>query len=205
MVEFPGDGDARMRVLDAAERLYARRGYTAVTLREIGREAGIHHTSLYHHVPGGKEALFVEVTERNLRRHRQGLERAIASASGNIRSQLRAVADWLLSQPPMDIVRLAHSDMPEIAPDHAERLSQLALESMIGPIQSALERARRDGEIDYWSSDLGLIAGGILGMVESLYGIPESALQTGAPTRVMMAHTLIDVLLDGLRSPQTPR
>jgi AcrR family transcriptional regulator len=203
MVEFPGEGDARQRVLDAAERLYARRGYTAVTLRDIGREAGIHHSSLYHHVPGGKEALFLEVTERNLRRHRQGLERAIASTPGNIRAQLRAVSDWLLSQPPMDIVRLAHSDMPELDPSHAERLSQLALESMIGPIQIALEHAYRTGQIIYETDDLGVIAGGILGMIESLYAIPETAFHPGVPTRANMAYTLIDALLFGLQSARS--
>ncbi len=34
---------ARERVMDTAERLYARKGYNAVTLRDIAAEIGIHH------------------------------------------------------------------------------------------------------------------------------------------------------------------
>ncbi len=57
-----GNTDARERVLDAAERLFAERGYASVTLRDIAAEVGIRHTSLYHHVPGGKEAIFAHPT-----------------------------------------------------------------------------------------------------------------------------------------------
>ncbi|MBZ0309485.1 MAG: TetR/AcrR family transcriptional regulator, partial [Anaerolineae bacterium] len=52
-----------------AEHLFAERGYTAVTLRDIAEAVGLRHASLYHHVPGGKEALFIEVTERTMKRH----------------------------------------------------------------------------------------------------------------------------------------
>ena len=68
------------RVMDTAERLFARKGYNAVTLRDIASEIGIHHTTVYHHVPGGKEQLYIDVVERNLGHHRQGLTQAIASA-----------------------------------------------------------------------------------------------------------------------------
>jgi AcrR family transcriptional regulator len=188
--------DARERVLQAAEQLFAQKGYAAVTLREVSAAVGIKHASLYHHAPGGKEELFIEVTERHLHRHRAGLSAAIAQAQPTIQQQLRAAAGWLLSQPPMDLIRMTYSDMPAIDPDHAHRLSELAYASMIGPIQQTLEQARRRGEIQH--HDLGLIAGGLLGMLESLYAIPDLVISPDR-TRLMMAHDLIDVLLDGLR------
>jgi AcrR family transcriptional regulator len=188
--------DARERVLHAAEQLFAQKGYAAVTLREVSAAVGIKHASLYHHAPGGKEELFIEVTERHLHRHRAGLSAAIAEAQPMIQPQLHAAAGWLLSQPPMDLIRMTYSDMPAIAPAHAQRLSELAYESMIGPIEHTLEQARQRGEIEH--RDLGLIAGGLLGMIESLYAIPDHVLSQGR-TRLMMAHDLIDVLLDGLR------
>lgn len=203
MYERNAKGDPRERLLDAAERLFARRGYKTVTLRDIAREVGIHHSSVYHHVPGGKEELFVEVTERSLRHHRAGLERAIAQAPGGIRAALYAVAAWLLAQPPMDIVRLTHSDMPEINPAHARRLSEYALEALIGPIAVALERARHAGEIRSGDRDLGLAAGAILAMIESLYAIPEEVVASSNLSRLALAHDLIDMLLDGLR-PRPP-
>lgn len=188
--------EARERVLDAAERLFAHKGYTAVTLRDVGAAAGIKHASLYHHVPGGKEALFVEVTERHLHRHRTGLTEAIAQVEPDIRAQLHAAADWLLSQPPMDLIRMAYSDMPSIAAAHAERLSQMAYASMIVPMAQALEQARERGEVHH--RDLGLVAGGLLGMIESLYAVPDTVLNE-TQTRKQMAHDLIDVVLDGIR------
>ena len=107
---------ARERVLQQAEQLFGERGYAAVTLRDIAAGLGIRQASLYHHVPGGKEALYVEVTERNLRRHHQGLELALAQAGG-MRAQLRAAARWLLSQPPMNLSRMVRSDSPRHRPD----------------------------------------------------------------------------------------
>lgn len=186
--------EARERVLAAAERLFAQRGYASVKLRDIAAEIGIRHASLYHHVPGGKEDLFVEVTARTLERHRDGLTRAIARAAPDIRARLRAVADWLLSQPPMDLVRMAYADMPAIDPTQAARLSHMAYEAMLVPIEAALQQARQQGEIEH--PNLGLIAGGFLGMIESLHAVPENVLEQ---SRSEMAYELIDVLLNGLR------
>lgn len=186
--------EARERVLAAAERLFAQRGYAAVTLRDIAAAVGIRHTSLYHHVPGGKEELFVEVTARNLRRHKAGLQQAIVQAAPDVRARLRAAAEWLLSQPPMDLIRMTHSDMPAIDPLAAERLSLLAYESMLAPFDQILRQARAAGEIAH--PDVGVVAGGLLGMIESLHAVPPTAL---GRTREAMAHDLIDVMLNGLR------
>ncbi len=194
MADGESNHEARDRVLEAAEQLFSRRGYNAVTLRDIAAEVGIRHTSLYHHFPGGKEELFIEVTERTLRHHRAGLSEAIAHAELDVRAQLHAASDWLLSQPPMDLVRLVYSDMPSIDPVQAQRLSKMALESMIIPIALLLEDAQSRGQIQH--SNLGLIAGGLLGMIESMYSVPEQGI---VQSRQAMARDLIDTMLNGLR------
>ncbi len=188
------NSEARERVLDAAERLFAEKGYASVTLRDIAAAVGIRHASLYHHAPGGKEELFVEVAGRNFARHREGLGAAIAGAAPDVRARLRAAADWLLSQPPMDLVRMVYSDMPSIDPAHAARLSRVAYDSLLAPIEAVLIEAREGGEIDHRNP--GLIAGGLVGMIESLYAVPQHVVTRG---RQAMAHELIDALLDGLR------
>lgn len=190
---------ARERVMDTAERLFARRGYHAVTLRDIAAEIGIHHTTVYHHVPGGKEQLFIDVVERNLQHHRQGLTQAIAGVPPDIRSQLRAVADWLLSQPPMDLVRMVYSDLPSIDPAQADRLSRIAFETMLLPIEAVLRSARQQGVIDY--EDLILAAGTSIGMIESLYAVPQ---RVAIKSRQTMAYEMIDILLNGLRPREGP-
>ncbi len=108
--------EAKRRVLDAAEKLFMERGYTAVTLRDIAQALNIKQASLYYHVAGGKEALFVEVVERNLARHRAGLCTALAQADMLLRAKLLVVVEWLFSQPPLDLGRMIHSDLPALSP-----------------------------------------------------------------------------------------
>ncbi len=50
-------GDTRATILDAARKLFAETGYSATTLRAIGREAGVDPALILHHF-GSKEALF---------------------------------------------------------------------------------------------------------------------------------------------------
>jgi len=189
--------EARERVIEVAERLFAQKGYAAVTLRDIAGQLGLKHASLYHHAPGGKEELYIEVMERTLRRHNAGLTAAITTAAPDIRARLRAAADWLISQPPMDLVRMVYSDMPEINAEHARRLSENAFEMMIAPIGLALETAKGRGEIHH--HDTGLVAGGLLGMLESLHAVPQEAFDGTRRSRQWMAYELIDVMLDGVR------
>jgi AcrR family transcriptional regulator len=188
--------DAREQVLHAAERIFALKGYAGTTLRDIAQAVGIRHASLYHHAPGGKEDLFVAVTLRTLQRHRDGLEAALASTPGDIRAQLYASADWLVAQAPMDLLRMVHADMPAIDPVHAERLSRLAYDSLIRPVELALNDAVQGGEIE--PIDVGVVAAGLVGMIESLHSAPESALAYAGRSRAQLAHYLIDVLLDGM-------
>ncbi|MBC8159846.1 MAG: TetR/AcrR family transcriptional regulator [Roseiflexaceae bacterium] len=186
--------EARERVLVAAEYLFAEKGYGPVTLRQIGARAGLNHSSLYHHVPGGKEDLFVEVMERMFARHRAGITAALAQAAPDLRAQLYAVADWLLAQPPLDLVRMEYVDMPELQPAHVQRLSECAYEALQVPIEQALAEAQQHGAIAL--DDFALISGGLVGMIQSLYAVSEAV---AGKSRRSMAHRLLDVLLDGLR------
>lgn len=191
--------EARERVLDAAAKLFAERGYAAVTLRDIATAIGIRHTSLYHHAPGGKEDLFIEVTERHLAQHRQGLTQAMAAAAPDLRQQLYAAAAWFLRQPPVDLVRMTYADMPAIAPAAAERLAALALHALITPIKEVLSAASDRGEIAH--EDWGLIAGGLVGTIQSFHAMPEHAFHAPTVTvksRLAAAEKWIDLLLRGL-------
>jgi AcrR family transcriptional regulator len=53
----------RQRLLDRAERLFARKGYAGVTLRELARAAGVRPFTVQHHF-GSKPALYQEVLGR---------------------------------------------------------------------------------------------------------------------------------------------
>jgi AcrR family transcriptional regulator len=184
---------ARERVLTAAEQLFSARGYAAVTLRDIADALGIKQASLYYHVPGGKEALFVEVMLRGMERHRAGLETALRAGGADLRDQLRAAARWLLSQPPMNFGRMMQSDMPAITADHAERLRAAANRALLAPLEAAFEAA---AVVDTRAHAV-YLAGAFLAIIETIHGLPEAF----SPTpRIEMADYLIDVLVRGLRS-----
>lgn len=53
----------RDRILDAAERVFARAGFDAAAMRDIAAEAGV-RVGLVHHHSGGKEELFNLVVAR---------------------------------------------------------------------------------------------------------------------------------------------
>jgi AcrR family transcriptional regulator len=53
------------RILDAAEALFAERGYEGTSQRDVAERAGLSAASLYNHFPG-KEALYAAVLERGL-------------------------------------------------------------------------------------------------------------------------------------------
>jgi TetR/AcrR family transcriptional regulator len=57
--------ESKRRILDAAERAFARRGFDGARLRDIAQEAGVHH-ALVHHYYGDKRGLFKDVVERAL-------------------------------------------------------------------------------------------------------------------------------------------
>lgn len=61
------------RILDAAVRCVARWGVGKTTLDDIAREAGCSRATLYRVLPGGRDALLVAATDRELQRFLRGL------------------------------------------------------------------------------------------------------------------------------------
>ena len=188
---------ARERVLIVAEELFSERGYDSVTLRDIAQSLGIRQASLYHHFPGGKEQLFVEVTERGLARHHAEMERRLAEHAGDLRAQLVSAGRWLLSQPPIDIPRMVRSDMPAISEEHARLLSRAALESLVVPLERAFREARERGEVEFARVPLWerLLAGSFLAIVDNA----RVAEHFGRMPAQLMVESMIDVILNGLR------
>lgn len=55
--------ETRAAILDAAERLFAARGFDGTSIRDIGKEAGV-QSSLVNHHWGSKEELFARIVTR---------------------------------------------------------------------------------------------------------------------------------------------
>lgn len=187
--------DSRIRVLDAAEALFSKRGYAAVKLQDIADAVQLRHASLYHHAPGGKEQLFIEVMERHFVRLRDGLNGVLASTVDDLGEQLRAIAGWLAQQPPIDLARIFNSDMLAIDQAQAQRLSMMAYDALREPLGAVLRSAVKRGVVDLPDIDLAAMA--LIGILQSVHSIPNSFVRDDQHL-IETARSTADLLLYGL-------
>jgi TetR/AcrR family transcriptional regulator len=66
------------RILGAAERLFAERGYDSVSISDVAREAGVCKANVFHHF-AGKQALYETVLTESCARLGDEMERTLAA------------------------------------------------------------------------------------------------------------------------------
>ena len=146
-------------------------------------------------MPDGKYALVAEAMTRSFERHKAGIEAAIhAAAPDDLRGQLVGIAAWLLSQPPIDMVRMSNSDFPALDAKTAVALENEAYFTTMVPVEQLLEQAQARGEIEH--SNMGNIGGAYLSAIQGIHAIPTAYIPT---SRLTFAEEIIDVLLRGIR------
>ena len=96
---------SRERILDVAERLFARKGLAGTAVRDIAREAGLTAPSLYNHFDG-KQALYEAVLTRGVRPLFELIEEFRRVEPDDVRTGdlLDRIVDHLASRP--DIAKL---------------------------------------------------------------------------------------------------
>ena len=122
------------RILDAAEALFAERGFAGTTLRDVAAAVGIRNPSLYNHF-AGKDELYAAVLERGIRPVIEALAAFVAAEDGEQRRRalLERVMALLARRP--NLLRLVQFETLT----GGTRLTP-ALRDWIG---TTLERARR--------------------------------------------------------------
>ena len=187
-------GQVEHRVLDTAERLFGEHGFASVRLRQIADELSIKPASLYYYAPGGKQDLYCKVVERSMERHEQGMRQAVAKAGPELEARLNAIAEWVLSQPRMNLSRMMDSDMSELTNEAADRLRGRMYRAMFLPIIAVFEEARQRGEIEGPASPS--LTGALIAMVQGVQFVREE--QLGRSHMELVAE-LVTVLKRGLR------
>lgn len=112
--------DRRLRLLSAAERLFAERGFLAVRLEDIGAAAGVSGPAIYRHFPS-KEALLVELLVGISTRLLAGAREARARSSGAAAALDDLIdfhLDFALGEP--DLIRIQDRDLAHL-PAAAEK------------------------------------------------------------------------------------
>ena len=85
---------SREKILDVAEALFARRGYSGVGLREVATAAGLGKSSLFHHFPS-KTELYLAVLRRVFERIDTRVRSALRHDGGPV-ARLDAAIDALI-------------------------------------------------------------------------------------------------------------
>ncbi len=192
MSKKASQNSSREAVLDAAEQLFAVRGYTAVTLKQLADRLGMKQASLYYHFPLGKEDLYVEVMLRHLEHRRSVLERLISQSEPSLRGCLLEVGVWLIQQLPLHAGRMFVSDLPELSSDNAAQIEASIYRCVFAPIEGIFIQHRHQLK-DRFQDDLGFIGGTFLCSLEALYTVK----QFGSKTDEELVSYLVDLLLEG--------
>jgi AcrR family transcriptional regulator len=135
--------EKRRLILDAAVRVFARKGFHACRVGDIAEEAGVAHGLLYHYFASKDEVL--DAAFRENWSVLLELIRAVEDSGGAAREQLRHVAAILLRtwlhQP--DVVCLVVREIAR-SPEVQQRIGELV--QPIEAIQRIVERGQETGE-----------------------------------------------------------
>jgi TetR/AcrR family transcriptional regulator, fatty acid metabolism regulator protein len=136
--------DKRTLILDAAVRIFARKGYHAARVGDIAEEAGVAHGLLYHYFDSKEELL-----ESIFRDTWSELLAALEQVEAEVRpagEQLRQVAAILLRswRRDPDLVRVLVREVAR-SPQLGGRVDEI--EKAFAVIERIVERGQRDGEL----------------------------------------------------------
>ncbi|HSC51018.1 MAG TPA: TetR/AcrR family transcriptional regulator, partial [Gaiellaceae bacterium] len=136
--------EKRRRLLDAAVRVFARKGYHASRVGDIAEEAGVAHGLLYHYF-ASKEDVLRAVFRETWRALIETI-RSVEEAGDAPREQLRKVAEILLRswRREPDLVRVL---VLEVTRSQHLRGEMDEIVESFAAIQEIVERGQADGSI----------------------------------------------------------
>jgi AcrR family transcriptional regulator len=140
---------SRDKILDAAEALFAKRGYAGVGLREVAEVVGLGKSSLFHHFHS-KPQLYAAVAARILRRIEERLIRSLAAGGDPVTRLERWLDDLvdMLAEQPTDARLLLRSlfEDDELAGDlPEEQEAQRAVERILASVGTLLREGMSAG------------------------------------------------------------
>jgi AcrR family transcriptional regulator len=151
----------RVRILDAAEHLFAEQGYDSASMPKIAAASGITAGAIYKHFES-KEVLFFEVVRRAV----QSVAITTERPSDGAIELPRIVAAYTTR--PFRLLRQFAVEIHYASVKHSRvrRLLRRALDQNIGQIRDGIVRAQRAGALE--SADSELLASAVMVFVMGL-------------------------------------
>lgn len=115
----------RQKYLDAAVRLFARRGFHAVSIDELGSAVGLSGPALYRHFPG-KEAMLGEILVSTSERLLVGLEKTLEQQTPDeetLRNLVHFHLDFAIAE--RDIIRIQDRELPSLPEEQNRTVRRL--------------------------------------------------------------------------------
>jgi len=142
---------SRDKILDAAEALFARRGYAGIGLREVAEVVGLGKSSLFHHFRN-KPQLYAAVAARIVGRIEERLMRTLAAGGDpmtRLERWLDALIDLLAENPTYARLLLRSlfedDDLPGDTPEELE--GHRTIERIVGAASSLLREGMSAGQL----------------------------------------------------------
>jgi TetR/AcrR family transcriptional regulator len=142
---------SRDKILDVAEALFARRGFSGVGMRELADAAGLGKSSLFHHFRT-KSQLYFEVIDRVLGRIEERLTPVLRSAVptlAKVDNAIDALIDALAEHPTTARLLLRSlfedDDFPTEAQEPEQAAADARLHRLLAAIRSLLQEGVEQG------------------------------------------------------------
>lgn len=197
-------GATRERILRAASELFARQGFSHVSMRAVAERAGATKPTLYYHFRD-KETLFEECLAEFNEDLAATMQLAVRR-SGGMAERVRAVTEALLTGSPFHPVRV-HEELAEHVSGRLRgRLRATFRTVVVAPVVELFEDLQRTGELrsgvrpDAAAATLigvciAFLGAGVLPAHEGWAPLPIEGLTLSAPAAAEMVS---DVVLRGL-------
>jgi AcrR family transcriptional regulator len=138
---------SRDKILDVAEALFARRGFSGVGMREVADAAGLGKSSLFHHFRT-KSQLYFEVIDRVLGRIEERLAPVLSSAApplAKVDRGIDALVDALAEHPTTARLLLRSLFEDDDFPTEAQEPEQAAADARLQRLLAAIRRLLQEG------------------------------------------------------------
>lgn len=188
--------ETRERILKAALRLFAKRGFEATTTRDLAEAAGVAEGSLFRHFPT-KKAILIEVATQGWVDLLTDLLTAL-SEMGSYRAIAQVMRKRMLHlHENADIMRVCFMEA-QFHPDLRERIQREVIDKMTDVTEAFFETAMEQGV--YRQMNPKTVARVFLGMFAVAGFSQDTILSPNASPSQMqeMAEEMADIFLNGV-------
>ncbi len=134
-------------ILEAARRVFARRGFDGATVDEIAEAAGVAKGTVYLYFPSKRE-IYLEALRQGISRLVEEMKRNVAAAPAPL-DKLRAFIETRVryAEEHRDLVKIYHSEFGNFGAAHVNKECRSLYLEQVKMLESVLEEAAASGRI----------------------------------------------------------